>query len=387
MKYFLSLIPWLLLLAPCLSAGAEAGNFAAQFESLHVRSLVDQTPGGALVIVERGQVVMQRTYGVTQSGGQEPVTDATLFRIASLSKSFAAAAASILVRDTSVTWQTPLKAHLAHLEFKEPALGEQINLRHIMSQTTGLMPHAYTNLIEENMSYPKILSRLNRVDHVCPPGRCYGYQNVVFSLVGDLVESQTSLDYPSFVRRELFEPLDMSRASFGHKPYVEDTNRARPHVWNGKRWRTVRATDHYYKVPPAAGVNASLSDMTTWLLAQLGQRPAVLNDDLLEEMHRGIIRTSRYKAHYPKRPKLGDVYYGLGWRVFDYGAQQGFVHHGGYVRGMTSSMVFHRPSQTGMVLLTNAEPRGINELVLDFADMHDTFQLAERARQSGFGED
>ena len=113
----------------------------------------------------------------------------------------------------------------------------------------------------------------------------------------------------------------------------------------------------------------------------------MLNDDLLEEMHRGIIRISRYKAHYPKRRKLGDVYYGLGWRVFDYGAQQGFVHHGGYVRGMTSSMVFHRPSQTGMVLLTNAEPRGINELVLDFADMHDTFQLAERAGQSGFGED
>lgn len=387
MKYFLSLTQPLLLFALLLPAGVQASNFAAQFEKRHVRPLVDQTPGGAVVIVEQGKVVLQKTYGVTQAGGQERVTDATLFRIASLSKSFASAAASILVRDTPVTWQTPLKAHLADLNFKEPALGEQINLRHIMSQTTGLMPHAYTNLIEENMSYPKILSRLDRVDHVCPPGRCYGYQNVVFSLVGDLVESQTKLDYPSFVQRELFEPLGMNRASFGHKLYIEDKDRARPHVWNGKRWRAIRATDHYYKVPPAAGVNASLSDMTTWLLAQLGQKPAVLDDDLLDEMHRGIVKTSRYKAHYPKRRKLGDVYYGLGWRVFNYGAQQGFVHHGGYVRGMTSSMVFHRPSQTGMVLLTNAEPRGINELVLDFADMHDGFQLAESTRQRGFGAD
>ena len=79
---------------------------------------------------------------------------------------------------------------------KSRAMASQINLKHLMSQSSGLMPHAYTNLIEENMSYRRIVDRLDRVDFVCAPGKCYGYQNVVFSLIADLVESETELDYP-----------------------------------------------------------------------------------------------------------------------------------------------------------------------------------------------
>jgi beta-lactamase class C len=239
-----------------------------------------------------------------------------------------------------------------------------------MSQSSGLMPHAYTNLIEENMSYRRIIDRLDRVDFVCAPGNCYGYQNVVFSLIADLVESKTEFGYPEFVDANLFKPLAMSRASFGHKSFVNDPNHARPHVWTGTRWRSVKPTSHYYKVAPAAGINASISDMREWLLAQLGNNPEVLPVDMLNEMQRRVIRTSRREAHYPYRKALGDVYYGLGWRVFDYGGAKGFVHHGGYVKGMCSTMVFHRESGIGMVLLTNSEARGMNDLVLNFAATH-----------------
>lgn len=361
----------------------EADGFAETFERDYVLPLIKDAPGAALVIVENGMVVRQETYGVRQVNSSDLVTSETLFRIASLSKTFASAAASMLVEDTPLTWHTPLKTNLADLRFKQPDYGNQINLYHLMSQSTGLMPHAYTNLIEENMSFQRIVDRLDRVDFVCAPGRCYGYQNVVFSLVGDLVERETSLPYQDYVSRQIFKPLEMSRASFGYRAFIEDQNHARPHVWNGKRWVSVKPTPHYYKVPPAAGVNASISDLASWLLAQLGQNPDVLPADMLAEMHQGVIKTSRYQAHYPKRKALGDVYYGLGWRVFDYGSQSGFVHHGGYVKGMCSSMVFHRETGTGMVLLINSEPRGINQLVLDFAELHDKTFSGQALRVAG----
>jgi beta-lactamase class C len=363
------------LLLPCFAQGS---GFAATLESDYVLPLVAQSPGGALVIVERGQVVLQQVYGVKSQKSSDPVTSETLFRIASVSKTFASAAASILVSDTPLTWQTPLKANISHLKFKQPSYGGKINLQHIMSQSSGLMPHAYTNLIEENMSYRRIIDRLDRVDFVCPPGQCYGYQNVVFSLVADLVEAQMQTDYPSFVDERLFKPLGMNRASFGHAAFVNDGNHANPHVWTGKYWRAVKPTSHYYKVAPAAGINASISDMKEWLLAQLGNKPEVLQQDMLDEMHEGVIRTSRRQAHYPRRTALGDVYYGLGWRVFDYGEESGFVHHGGYFKGMCTTMVFHRSSRTGMVFLTNAEPRGMNELVLDFAELRSRFLEIEQ---------
>ena len=361
----------LALLCVAQSQFTLGDEFAAKFERDYVLPLIDQTPGAALVVVENGRVTRQATYGVREVSSHDPVTTETLFRIASLSKTFASAAAAILVEDTPLTWQTPLKTNLVDLRFKQSDYGSQINLHHLMSQSTGLMPHAYTNLIEEKMSFRRMVDRLDRVGFVCPPGRCYGYQNVVFSLVGDLVESETSMPYQDYVFRRIFKPLNMTRVSFGYRPFTEDENHASPHVWNGKRWVSVRPTPHYYKVPPAAGINASISDMAVWLLAQLGQKPEVLPDAMLEEMHRGVIKTSRYQAHYPYRKALGDVYYGLGWRIFDYGSQSGFVHHGGYIQGMCSSMVFHRETGTGMVLLTNSEPGGINSLVLDFAGLHD----------------
>ena len=349
---------------------AHSDGFAAKFESDYVLPLIKKSPGGALVIVENGKVVLQQVYGVRKEGESQLVTAETLFRIASLSKTFASAAASILVKETPLTWKEPLRPNLAHVKFKESSYGGQISLRHLMSQSSGLMPHAYTNLIEENMSYRRIIDRLDRVDFVCAPGNCYGYQNVVFSLIADLVESETEFGYPEFVDANLFKPLAMSRASFGHKSFVNDPNHARPHVWTGTRWRSVKPTSHYYKVAPAAGINASISDMREWLLAQLGNNPEVLPVDMLNEMQQGVIRTSRREAHYPYRKALGDIYYGLGWRVFDYGGAKGFVHHGGYVKGMCSTMVFHRESGIGMVLLTNSEARGMNDLVLNFAATH-----------------
>ena len=356
----------LLLVISYPSANAD---LATEFEQQFVYPLVKETPGAALVVVVDGQVVLQRVYGVRSSRDSRPITDQTLFRLASLSKTIAATAASILVAEDVVEWRTPLLTNLHHLRFKDPALGNEINLFHLMSQSTGLMPHAYTNLVEDNMSYQRIIKRLDKVDFVCPPGTCYGYQNVVFSLVGDLIEVKTDMTYENYVNDRIFEPLDMSRASMGLNAFIKDDNHAKPHVWTGQSWKPVRTTHHYYQIKPAAGVNASISDMRQWLLAQLGHKPDALAPALLDEMHRGAIKTTKHQAHYKYRRKLGQTFYGLGWRVFEYDGQPGYVHHGGYVKGMRSEMVFNRDLQTGMVFLTNSEPSGVNDLVFDFIEL------------------
>ena len=233
------------------------------------------------------------------------------------------------------------------------------------------------------MSYDRILGKLNKVDFVCAPGECYGYQNVVFSLVGDVVKANTGMNYTAFVEDKIFTPLKMSRASFGRESFLSDSNHAEPHIWTGKKWSATRTTDHYYRIPPAAGVNASISDMRAWLLAQLGHTPEVLSKSMLDEMQTGVISTTRHQAHYRWRRGIDNVKYGLGWRTFDYGRDKGFVQHGGYVRGMRSEMVFNRELQTGMVFLTNSEPNRLGDLVFDFLDM---YQADRRPADSVVGE-
>ncbi len=356
-----------LMLSP-LTARAEA--FADRFEKQFVQPIAAQAPGAALIVVDQGNVVLQKVYGTKSNNDLSPITNDTLFRIASISKTFASAAATLLVEDEVVQWNTPLVANLQNLKFKRSDYGREINLHHLMSQTTGLMPHAYTNLIEDNMPFKRIVQRLDRVEFVCEPGECYGYQNVVFSLVADLVQATANVDYETFVTNRLFKPLAMNRASFGMDSFLDDENHAQPHVWNGQSWKPVGTTQHYYRIAPAAGVNASIGDMRQWLLAQLGQNPEVFQEDMLELMHTGAIRTTRHQAHYKYRKELGDIYYGLGWRIFEFGGEPGFIHHGGYVRGMRSEMVFSRNLQTGMVFLTNSEPAGLSDLIFEFVELH-----------------
>ena len=364
----------LIFLLPLLSYGLSYGVSSASslVESVEQRliPIMSDTPGAAIVVVIDGQVVLQKTWGVRRTGETEPVTAETLFRIASISKTFASAAASILIQETPISWQTPITDSLDHLKFKHVDYGKQINLSHLMSQTSGLMPHAYTNLVEDNMAYKRIIQRLHKVDFVCEPGRCYGYQNVVFSLVGDVVEANTGMAYPAFVEDRIFTPLKMHRASFGRKSFISDSNHAEPHIWTGNRWASVRTTDHYYRIPPAAGINASIDDMRAWLMAQLGHEPSVLSKTMLDEMQTGVVRTTRQQAHYRHRRGISNIHYGLGWRTFDYAGDTGFVQHGGYVRGMRSEMVFNRKLQIGLVFLTNSEPARLGELPFDFLDLY-----------------
>ena len=97
-----------------LSPYAHSDSFAEDFENNYVLPLVTQSPGGAVVIVEGGKVVLQQVYGVRSETTSALVTPETVFRIASLSKTFASAAASILVQGSQLTWRTPLKPNLVN---------------------------------------------------------------------------------------------------------------------------------------------------------------------------------------------------------------------------------------------------------------------------------
>lgn len=351
-------------------AASNTSEFVSQVEHTILKPRVAEAPGAAAILVVDGKVVLQKAWGLKHAAGADKINHDTLFRLASVSKTFASAAASILVKETDLSWQTPVISTVGGLNFKRTDYGDRINLAHLMSQSTGLIPHAYTNLVETNLSYKQILSRLDKVDFVCPPGKCYGYQNVVFSLVGDLVKAKTGKSYAQFVDDKIFTPLDMQRASFGKPAFAKDQNHATPHVWNGKSWSKTATKVNYYRIPPAAGVNASINDMRAWLLAQLGQNPDVLSLSMLDDMQTGVISTTRQQAHYRYHKGISNVHYGLGWRTFDYGKQKGFVQHGGYVKGMRAEMMFNRELQTGLVFLTNSEPKKLTELVFEYLDLY-----------------
>jgi len=378
-RYLLCPITFGLLAFTTLNASANetVPGFVTEFERYIAESVAPEVPGAALAVVADGKLYVLKGYGVRQAGTDLPVTADTVFRLASVSKTIASTAAGLLVQDQQLKWDTNVYGTLEHVRFKNATYGAQVSLQDLLAHTSGLIPQAYTNLIEDNVPYDQVVQKLKSVDFSCAPKRCYGYQNVVFSLAGDIIQAKTGKTYEAFVQEQLFMPLGMYSASFGLENLQRNTNYALPHVRRQGRWKTARVSQNYYNIAPAAGANASINDMGKWLLAQMGQRPDVLTTETLDQLQAKVVRTTVARSHYGQLPAAVKTWYGLGWRVFDVGTHHNFVHHGGWVQGYRTEMVFNRELNIGMVFLTNAETRLARDVIFKFVNAYE----AERQQQ------
>lgn len=322
-------------------------------------------PGAAYAIVQQGRVVLIDTYGVRELGQQSAVDQDTLFRIASVSKTFASALAIKLESQGRFTMTDPLLDHLPDLQFADPVRAGSVTLGHLIGQRSGIVPHAYDNLLNHGETLSRILPKFSELDFLCAPGDCYSYQNVLFGLIAPISESVTSTGYDQLLAETFFAPLEMTTASVGLQAYMDAGNRAAAHVRKGSEWATTEVTGNYYIIPAAAGVNASITDMSRWLLAQMGASPEVLSDEELQKLTTPGVRTTRELYRRDWRELLSDAHYGLGWRLYTIGGQT-LVYHGGWVKGFRSHIAYSPDHQTGLVLLINAESRVMSELTSRF---------------------
>lgn len=326
-----------------------------------------QMAGLAMAIVKDNNIVFEKGVGVVDTSTTTRVGNDTVFRLASLSKAFASTLAGLLVRDGVIDWDTRIVKLLPTFALADTA-GESLTVRDIMSQRAGLPHNAFDRDLEGDEPYPMLVDKLRSVPLACPVGDCYAYQNVAFSLIGDVTYAATGDFFYYQVEKRLFHPLHMDTATYGREALEASVSWARPHVRTRAGWTAVALKDNYYRVPPAAGVNASINDMAQWLIAQMGGRPEVLPIALLEELHKPLVDTPEQLRASPwRRSRLTDAHYALGWRVFDY-AGATMVYHAGAVQGYRSVIAFLPKYRFGMVMLWNNEaalPSGLVPMVMD----------------------
>lgn len=345
-------------------------DFVSDFQNYVEKKIVPNVPGVALAVIANGKVKVLQTYGVKKYKGSDPINTDTLFRLASVSKTIGSTAGALLVRDGLVSWDTPVTSVLPDVEFKDPRYGNQLTIRNILSQSTGLPTHTNDNYIEEGLPFDEVVRRLRYVNFVCPPGKCYAYQNVTYSLISNIIQKKTGKTYEQYVQEKVFNPLGMHTASFGMLGLKANNNYALPHVMTRSGWYTETVTENYYRINPAAGANASITDMSHWVLAQMGHNPEVLSPSTLNTLHDKVTKNTPSQSHYGAREGVTDTHYGLGWRIFDYRGDKNFVHHGGYVLGFRSEMVFNPELQIGMVILSNSNKLA-GDVIFKFLDAYE----------------
>ena len=348
-----------------------AGFDVRQFEAIAQELVANQrVPGLAMAIVQNGRILSARGYGITDVRNAEPVDAHTVFRLASLSKAFAGTITGLLVNEGSLRWDSRVADYMPSLQFSDPDAARQLTVAEVLSQRVGLTSNAYDRDLERNVDYNTLVQKLAYAPMKCEPGECYSYQNVAFSLVGNVVFGSTGQFYSEAVSRRIFKPLGMNDASFGLEGIEASARWARPHVRAGGGWMSLTPKPTYYHVAPAAGVNASISDMAQWLIAQSGHRPDVLPAPLLATLHAPVIATpSEIRGSSWRRQRLNAAGYAIGWRVYDYAGHR-VIFHGGAVQGYRGMIAMLPQRDLGVVVLWNSEsslPSGLLPTILDRA--------------------
>ncbi|MBU6246822.1 MAG: beta-lactamase family protein [Xanthomonadaceae bacterium] len=325
--------------------------------------------GLATAVVVNDKVVFEYTTGYADAATKQPITPQTVFRLASLSKAFATGLTALLVRDGKLSWDTRLIDVLPFFKLKDMQAASQVTVGDILGQRAGLPRNTYDNMLEDDVPYEELVRKLDEVDMTCEPGQCYGYQNVAFSLIGDVIYAETGDFFYRLVDKRIFYPLGMKTASYGRAALEASPSWARPHVpARHGEWRPFEPKEAYYRVAPAAGVNASLRDMEKWLIAQMGGRPDVLPAELLAVLHAPGVATPVEMHSTPwRRARITAAHYALGWRVFTYGGET-LVFHAGAVQGYRTMIGFFPKYHAGIVTMWNsagAAPSGLMPMMFD----------------------
>ena len=339
------------LLAGVCVASAQTG--AAPLDSLDLfisKTMQEwQVPGLAISIVQDGKVIFAKGYGVQDLDTKEAVSTKTLFSIASCTKAFTSTLAAMLVQDSLIDWDTPLKTYFPDFELYDPMASAKITLRDFLCHRSGIPEQEFFRMNEPS-SRREVMQRMRYFEPDYDFRTVWNYNNLGYTVAGTMLELRAGMKWEDLVRKRLFEPLAMNSSLFSVENMQRTSEYARPYIVYDKETERM---DFYNAniLGPAGCIVSNVDDMSKWLLFQLNRGEVdgktLIRPEILAETRRPQI---------PVPPRGGKEIlcpaYGMGWMIDAY---RGTLHiqHGGLLFGFTALVSMLPTERTGMVVLTN----------------------------------
>jgi CubicO group peptidase (beta-lactamase class C family) len=348
-------------------------------------------PGMAVAIVKDDKVVFAKGYGVREVGKTDKVDENTLFAIASNSKAFTTASLAILADEGKLKWDDKVSQYLPEFQMSDPYVTREMTIRDLVSHRSGLDTFSGDLLwYETTYSTDEILRRVRYLKPTSSFRSQFGYQNLMFTAAGRIVEKVSGKTWGEFVRERILTPLGMKRTTTSIRDLKN--NYAMPHNESGGKLRVLHL-GNVDAAAPAAGLNSSVKEVANWLRLQLGHGKFE-NKQIYSERQAGAMWSAVTPLGvnpFPAKDATTRLFsaYGLGWFLNDYRGRK-LVSHTGGLDGMISQTAMMPEENLGLVVLTNSETGAIGimrnkifDVFLDVAPQRDwNAENLERAKQN-----
>lgn len=341
-----------------VSAGSETPSPEELYARIDSIRIAVEAPSAQVAVLSPDTTILWN-FGVADPESGNPVTDATMFRVGSISKSFAGLAMLTLVERGLVDLDAELIALAPELPVRNPwRLTHPVRLYHLLEAGAGFVGFHradYEPPDPRRMEIRRVVEELliddprYRLDVQWPPGKFTAYHNLGPTITAYLVEEITGERYETFVREEILEPLGMEPSSFIRREVVAE-RLARPHRDEREKERA-EAPDagrdedgdagsgyRHIRLRPSGSLNSSASEMAAFVRTlldrgRIGEDRRLLRSETIErfetptstvaarrlEMDRGHAInnwTSTYRAV---------VYHGHGGRIDRYSAYYAYA--------------------------------------------------------------
>lgn len=344
--------------------GAVLSRFAG-FDAFVTQTLKDyRVPGAAVVIVENGKVAFIKGFGLRNIAKRERVDENTIFQLASVSKTFTAAAAGTVVDDGKLNWDKPIVNYLPQFAFYDAYLTRYATERDLLAMRTGWPQFTGDQLDDFGYTRAEILRRLRFLKPAVSFRELSEYSNPSYFTAGEVAAAAGGASWNDLVRERLLTPLDMSRSGTSVHD-LNDPNSYTPYaVVNGA---IVPTTPSNQDTMGAAGaVTSTARDMGHYLEMYLdGGRyrgRQILKSSTVAEMYkRSMVAQIEFTELPPISERTG-FYYGLGFDSFDYAGYH-VIEKAGALAGVRTLITMIPEKRVGIVTLANLNVTALPEAI------------------------
>jgi len=335
----------ILLALPSASSGADRTAGATA-----ILNRFAATEAGVSVAIIDNEKFIKLSRGMANLETRTPVTSATNFRLASLTKQFTATAILLLAEDKKLN----LHQSIDHYFPEFPKYAQFVTIRDLLTHTGGLWD--YEDLIPSTQTTPfkDAEAVAFSAAHATPafsPGTKFQYSNTGYAALAEIVRKVSGMRFAEFLKTRVFEPAGMTN-TVAHEEGL-DTVANRAYGYTGRKKTDQNLTS---AVLGDGGIYSSIDDMIDWSIAL--DHGKVLPASVVEDS----TRTGRLTSGEPLR-------YNCGWFLDPYKNQRSTWHSGETIGFRTAIQRFPDRKLT-VIVLSNRNDLDARKLSLELADIY-----------------
>ena len=332
----LSLI-FLFVLSPVTAKALSLSQKAQEAAALLSQRYTQDQPGATYLIAHKGVILSSGAVGQANLEWNIPLSENTLIRIGSISKSMTAIAVLKLAEENKLSLDQPIKLYAKNLP---DHMGKR-TLRQLLSHRSGIAEHAFDEAllpyVFQPMTTEKIIELQKHKPQSFPPGEKYEYVNFNYVLVAHVVEQITGKSFIEFTNEDIFAAHGLNQSAYD-QPTAITPNRAE--FYAREKDNLLHSADIDLSHVSAAGAFlSSVEDINQWM--NLLVQGKIISKQLLEDA-------------WTSQP-LGDgkqSQYGLGFNISSFHGHK-YIWHTGLTPGAQSAFGYIPDSEIFIVVLSN----------------------------------